>query len=109
VVRYADGEIFSFTRVTEEGTPAQFTLGPGDEFKFCWVLIVSRPLTGMTGGTLFEVLDDSSTHEQRSGYINAGLEVLCPHDGEQVSGEKATRLADGHYFAGHLDLRRISK
>lgn len=109
VLRYADGEVFPFTRLTEEGSPAQFTLGPGDEYKFCWVLIVSQPLQGMTGGTVFEVLDDNSAHQQRSGLTSAGLEVLCPRDAEEVTGEKATRLGEGHYFTGHLDLRRIRK
>jgi len=109
VLQYADGEVFPFTRITEEGSPAQFTLCPGDEYRFCWVLIVSQPLKGITGGTVFEVLDDSSPHHQRSDFTNAGLEVLCPRDAEEVTGEKATRLGEGHYFTGHLDLRRRRK
>mmetsp|Transcript_108221 Transcript_108221/g.214965 ORF Transcript_108221/g.214965 Transcript_108221/m.214965 type:complete len:510 (-) Transcript_108221:104-1633(-) len=105
VLHFADGEVFPFTRITEEGSPAQFTLSPGDEYKFCWVLIVGRPLKGMTGGTVFEVLDD----DVAVGFTHAGLEVSCPRDAEEVTGDKARMLGAGHHFTGHLDLRHMKK
>jgi len=116
VLHYLDGDVFPYTHIDEDSFASmlgpdvcQFTLGPGDEYKLSGVLIVSRPLKGMTGGTVFQVQDDSSTHQQPSGFTHAGLEVLCPQIAQKVTGEKAARLGEEYYFMGDLDLRDIRK
>mmetsp|Transcript_82355 Transcript_82355/g.142819 ORF Transcript_82355/g.142819 Transcript_82355/m.142819 type:complete len:511 (-) Transcript_82355:84-1616(-) len=108
VLQYEDGEVFYFTRLMEEASPSQFSLRPGEEYKFCWMLIVSQEVKGMTGGTLFELLDGSP--KKRQGFTNAGMPVLSPKLADAVTtSAEVEELGEGHYFTGQLDLRRRKK
>mmetsp|Transcript_60994 Transcript_60994/g.174886 ORF Transcript_60994/g.174886 Transcript_60994/m.174886 type:complete len:558 (-) Transcript_60994:373-2046(-) len=117
VLSFADGKVFPFTRPTDGDSG--FQLLPGEEYKFCWVLIVSSELRGAGGGVLLEdvstAVDAAATPANEltevaaSQYPRACFEpVLTPSEADVVSMEELERLGDGYFFTGQLDLRRAA-
>lgn len=105
VMQFENGDMFPLTRLTEEGSPAQFTLSPGEEYKFCWMIVVSQPIKGMTGGTLFEMKDDGKSQP----YSLTRSKLAYPKNCEEVSASQLEVLTKGHYYSGVLDLRPMGK
>eukprot|EP00448_Togula_jolla_P012947 CAMPEP_0170595976 /NCGR_PEP_ID=MMETSP0224-20130122/14856_1 /TAXON_ID=285029 /ORGANISM="Togula jolla, Strain CCCM 725" /LENGTH=547 /DNA_ID=CAMNT_0010920207 /DNA_START=6 /DNA_END=1649 /DNA_ORIENTATION=- len=96
------GTVRPFTRLTEGAS--SFTLGPGEDYKFCWALTVGQELQRVAGGSLFEQQSDA---DHRFGTV--GLESLSVADAPEVSKAELERLGPGcgYLFMGQLDLRNM--
>merc|ERR1711862_892637 len=99
-----DGKTFPFTRTTEGS--AQFTLAAGEEYKFCWALIVSKELRKMGMGVFMEEIN-GVTAEGSERLLHAGMPVLQPMDAPTHQMGAANQLGEGYFYTGQLDLRRL--
>jgi len=116
VLHFDNGHVFPFTRLTEGSS--SFTLQPGGEYKFCWALIVSRPLQGMAGGVLLEWQDDGGSEPKSGGwgknfdeasYPRSSLAPrLEPNLAQEVPMSELQVLGQGHFYTGQLDLRQVA-
>lgn len=106
VLQYSDGEVYSFVRPLED--QSSFVLRPGEEYRFCWALILKKELLGMAGGMLMErqgVILDRSASTNR--YVTASIEpTLRPRDLSPIPMDKVQQLGQGYFYTGQLDLRR---
>mmetsp|Transcript_17626 Transcript_17626/g.55574 ORF Transcript_17626/g.55574 Transcript_17626/m.55574 type:complete len:345 (+) Transcript_17626:82-1116(+) len=108
VLQFADGTVFPFTRVTEGA--AGYVLRPGQEYRFCWALIVRRELQGMSAGALLERLGPGAEEGGGAGrYARPGMgPVLRPASAPEVHMTDMESLGGGYFYTGQLDLRMMS-
>jgi len=107
VLQFVDGHVFPFTRLTEGA--AGYTLRPGEEYRFCWALIVGRELRGLAGGALLE-RGGGPVGDGEGRHVRPGLEpaLLLPEGEPQVPMKDVERLGQGYFYTGQLDLRQIA-
>ena len=88
VLQGSDGKVFPFTRPTI-GTAA-FSLKPGEEYKFCWCLVVGREIQRIVAGQLLEVAEDFQNEELPMLFPQSAPEIELP-DAEQLGPGAAGR------------------
>jgi len=109
VLRFQNGEVFPFMRLTEGA--AGFKLKRGETYRYCWALIVSKELHGMAGGVLMEEkgadsADETGEQSEDERYPRCAMDpLLLPHLSDQVSMAQVQDLGQGYYYTGQLDLR----
>jgi len=104
-LKFSDGNVFAFTRPTQN--ESQFILQPGEEYKFCWALIVRGTLKQMAGGALLEQVQDSAALDSRE-FAQGCMEPLLPMSAPEVPMQAAERLGQGYFYTGQLDLRQLA-
>ncbi|CAK9037127.1 Alpha-N-acetylgalactosaminidase (Alpha-galactosidase B), partial [Durusdinium trenchii] len=136
----SDGKVFPFTRPTidarrpvkllsrrntesESGRflkqgSAGFSLKPGEEYKFCWCLVVGREIQRVLAGQLFEA--DGAELEEAESFHREELPMLFPTGAPEAESGPGCRMieladaealgpGDGYAFTGHLDLFNIAR
>ena len=110
VLKGSDGKVFPFTRPTIGD--ASFSLKPGEEYKFCWCLVVGRELQRIVAGQL---LESEAAFPETSAAVGAEfhheeLPMLFPTGAPEIEFTDAERLGpgEGYTFTGHLDLSSIA-
>ncbi|CAL1126618.1 unnamed protein product [Cladocopium goreaui] len=104
VLKGSDGKVFPFTRPTIGS--ASFSLKPGEEYKFCWCLVVGRELQRIVAGQLMETEDTAGASGAAGEFHHEELPMLFPTGAPEIELSDAERLGpgDGYTFTGHLDL-----
>lgn len=112
VLRFKDGKVVPFARLTDG--EASFVLRPGQEYRYCWALVVGSELHEMAGGVLMErhdfgggppSVDENGSHDAEQ-YPRARMEpALSPHASSQITMGDIKHLGEGYYYTGQLDLR----
>ncbi|CAK9046575.1 unnamed protein product [Durusdinium trenchii] len=106
LLKGSDGKVFPFTRPTIGS--AGFSLKPGEEYKFCWCLVVGREIQRVLAGQLFEA--DGAELEEAESFHREELPMLFPTGAPEIELADAEALGpgDGYAFTGHLDLFNIA-
>jgi len=104
-LKFTNGKVFAFTRPTQN--ESQFILQPGEEYKFCWALIVRGTLKQMAGGALMAQVRDSASLDSRA-CAQGCMEPLLPMCAPEVPMQAAERLGEGYNYTGQLDLRKLA-
>jgi len=86
---------------------AEFTLEPGESYRYAWAFSVRQELVSMLCGMLFERLEEV-TSPDRQRFASVMLDELRPSDAAQISPTQVEKLLDGHFFMGHLDLSQVT-
>ncbi|CAJ1346665.1 unnamed protein product [Effrenium voratum] len=101
LLKGTDGKVFPFLRSTIGDS--SFSLEPGEEYKFCWCLVVGREIQRAMAGLLLEGSADGQPE-----YHNEELPMLFPTGSPEIDLADAAVLGDGYTFTGHLDLRTLA-
>mmetsp|Transcript_91138 Transcript_91138/g.175461 ORF Transcript_91138/g.175461 Transcript_91138/m.175461 type:complete len:515 (+) Transcript_91138:16-1560(+) len=104
-MQFSGGKVFPLMRATEG--VAQFTLEPGESYRYAWAFSVGQELVSMLCGMLFEHLEEV-TSPDRQRFLSLMLDELRPSDAAEISPTQVEKLLDGYYFMGHLDLSQVT-
>eukprot|EP00746_Dinoflagellata_sp_MGD_P004790 gnl/MRDRNA2_/MRDRNA2_109263_c0_seq1.p1 gnl/MRDRNA2_/MRDRNA2_109263_c0~~gnl/MRDRNA2_/MRDRNA2_109263_c0_seq1.p1 ORF type:complete len:534 (-),score=111.41 gnl/MRDRNA2_/MRDRNA2_109263_c0_seq1:185-1786(-) len=107
VLHFDNGKVFPFTRLTEED--AQFMLDAGEEYKFCWALLVRHELRDIAMGMLLEQSDTPGVVGP-GRFLNVGMAPLQPMSAPTAPIDGADQLVkdEEYIYTGQLDLRSVS-
>jgi len=98
ILRATDGKVFSFTKPTLGDEAVR--LAPGEEHKFCWVLLVGREMQDMAAGVLLQ---------QGPGILVEDFPSLVMLGARDIDSPELEQLAEGYVFTGQLDLRSAAE
>lgn len=104
-LRFSGGQVFPLMRPTEGA--AEFTLEPGEEYRYSWAFTVKSKLVGMVGGMLFERMSQASEAEDER-FLPASLDFIVPAEAAEVPMRQVESLSEGHVYMGQLDLTQIT-
>jgi len=108
ILRFADGDVFPLTRLTNG--PRIFELGPGDRYRFTFRLWSTQELADASGGMILDEEGDVDANGAATASRCTGsswkpsLATVVPRD---ASPDEVERLRLGYVDVGQLDLRQL--